>query len=65
MNLGFNIMVARRRKGLGQKELAEKAGITSQTVSDIERGKIGTSIKTLQRIAKALDTTFTIGGEEE
>jgi len=37
--LGRNIMKSRQLKGLTQKELAKKVGLTSDTISKIERGK--------------------------
>ena len=37
--LGRNIKGARQLKGLTQKELAKKVGLTSDTISKIERGK--------------------------
>jgi transcriptional regulator with XRE-family HTH domain len=41
-----------------QNELADKAKITARQLSDIERNKCGTTTGTLDRIARALDTTI-------
>lgn len=45
----------RKEKGMTQKELAEKAFITREYLSDLERGKYECSIKTAKFLAKALD----------
>ena len=46
---------ARKMKGITQKELSEKTGISQADISRLEHGTANTSIKTLQRIATALD----------
>lgn len=45
----------RKEKGMTQKELAEKAFITREYLSDLERGKYECSIKTAKLLAKALN----------
>jgi len=42
--LGANIATARLRRRWRQQDLAEKAGITRQTLVAIEQGKLGTGI---------------------
>lgn len=49
------LMDARLEKGLTQKELAEMTGISQGDISRIERGTANPSIKTIQRLATALD----------
>lgn len=49
------LMEARSEKGLTQKELAEITGISQGDISRIERGTANPSIKTIQRLATALD----------
>lgn len=58
MSLGENIKRIRKEKGMTQKELAERAGVTVITVQRYEQKKDGDSIlqKTLEKIASALDT---------
>ena len=36
MNLGNNLYQARKKKGLSQEEVAEKLGVTRQTISKWE-----------------------------
>jgi transcriptional regulator with XRE-family HTH domain len=42
---------------LTQEELAEKADVSPSTIVDIERGKHEPQIRTLRKLARALDTT--------
>jgi transcriptional regulator with XRE-family HTH domain len=54
--LGENIKVRRDYRGWNQEELSVKAGVTKNTISDIETGQKFARAKTLVRLAKALDT---------
>ena len=53
-NLGRRIADARRDRGLTQKDLAEKVGVTAQAVSKWERGSSCPDISILDEIACAL-----------
>ncbi len=57
MHLGKNIEKHRKAKKLTTVELASMAGVKPQFISQIENGKRSPSIKILQKIAVALDTT--------
>lgn len=57
---GDAVFSARARKGISQKELADATGIDQSDISKIERGVANPSIKTLQRIAEALDAELQI-----
>lgn len=46
---------ARRVSGLTQKELSQKTGIAQGDISKLENGNANPSIKTLQRLASAMD----------
>jgi transcriptional regulator with XRE-family HTH domain len=51
----------RKRAGLSQAELANRAGTVSQYVNMIERGKrAGASLEVLQRIATVLELEITV-----
>ena len=56
--LGMRIRGIRRRRGLSQDGLAERAGISAQYVSNIERGKENPTLDLLIRLADALDISF-------
>lgn len=52
--------ILRRGAGLTQAQLAEKTGVTRQTISRIENGEIGNvSVKTLAKCAEAIGCNIT------
>lgn len=59
--MGEKIKAIRERKKITQEELAERSGISRQTISGIESGKI-TSVTTgtLESIAKALSVSVVV-----
>ena len=63
------VKLARVENDLTQAQLAEKAGVTRQTIGLIEAGRFNPSLKLCTAIAKALDKTlddlFWIEEEEE
>ena len=63
--LGERIKELRLERGLSPKELADKIGVATNTISQYESGKSKTSITVLANLAIALDTTtdFLLGLE--
>lgn len=55
VNLGIHIRQLREKKGLSQQGLADDCGITKSQISRIEVASINTTVKTLVKIANALD----------
>lgn len=56
--MNVNLKIARIKKGLTQKELAEKVGITNKYLSQIETGVSNNpSSMVMTNIAKELDQT--------
>lgn len=49
------ISLARRAKHLTQEKLAEMVGVTVESISRYEGGRLGLSLEMLDRIARALD----------
>ena len=47
----------RRAQGLSQRELAKRVGISKATILNIEHGKTGMRVDTMQKLAKALGIT--------
>lgn len=45
----------RRQDGLTQTDLAEKTGLSQQTISFVEKGYVNISLRTLKKIADALN----------
>lgn len=63
--LGEKIKELRTERGLSQKQLADKIGVATNTISQYESGKSKTSIDVLASLAIELDTTtdFLLGLE--
>lgn len=51
---------ARKNTGITQKELSERTGIAQGDISKLENGNANPSIKTLQRLASAMNMTLKI-----
>jgi ribosome-binding protein aMBF1 (putative translation factor) len=54
------IIDARNAEGMTQKELSERSGIAQGDISKMENGNANPSIKTLQRLAKAMGKSLRI-----
>lgn len=55
MTVGEKIRAARKEKGLSQKDLAEKTGLSIATIQGYEQGKYKPKIENVQKIANALE----------
>lgn len=60
VNVGSPVAFARFSRNLSQAELAKKAGIDQSDLSKIERGVANPSVRTLIKIAEALDCSLSI-----
>jgi transcriptional regulator with XRE-family HTH domain len=61
VRFGHAVRALRRRKGLTQAALAEKAGVSQSPVSRAERGEVRTlPLRVLERIAQAMDATASV-----
>lgn len=58
MSTGNNIKEARITAGLTQRELGERLGVTSATISAFEKDKTNIKRSTVARIAEALDLAY-------
>jgi HTH-type transcriptional regulator/antitoxin HipB len=59
--VGREILLARQRAHLTQSQLAERAGVTRQTVAALEHGTIGDlGVRKLIRLLDVLDLTLAI-----
>lgn len=54
------IIDARKQNGLTQKELSERTGIAQGDISKLESGNANPSIKTLKRLAEAMNMRLKI-----
>lgn len=55
ISLGIHIRQIRERKNISQQNLADLCNMPKSTVGRIERAEINTTIKTLVKIANALE----------
>lgn len=58
--IGSKIAQLRKEAGLSQRDLADKAGLTQNTIYKIENGKFSVGIDVLDRVAKALNRKIDI-----
>ena len=58
MSVKNNVKIARTQVNLTQQELAEKVGVTRQTISLIEKGKYNPSLKLCLEICYAVHKTL-------
>ena len=56
-SVGNKLLEIRKKKGLTQIEVAEKAGLADRTYADIERGSANMRVETALRICEALNIT--------
>ena len=54
LKIGYNVRTIRIQRGISQKELARRAGVSQAHISDIERNKRRASISVLLKIMEAL-----------
>ena len=56
--MNMRLRLARVEKGLSQQELAERSGVTRQTIGLIENGNYNPTLNLCIRIARVLDRTL-------
>ncbi len=54
------VLKARRRSGLSQRELAQRMGTSQSVITRIERGEYMPSFKTLRKLAEATGSQLVI-----
>lgn len=55
--IGNKLLAVRKRIGLTQAEVAERAGLSDRTYADIERGTVNMRAETILRICEVLQIT--------
>ena len=63
--VGSAVRAARRRAGVSQVELAERAGTSQPSIARLEKGMVSPTVITLDRIARALGTDLVIDFEPQ
>lgn len=59
-DVGHAIRLARKDRGLTQKELASKSGVWQKTISKIENGTSDAKLETIFNLLAALDLEVTV-----
>jgi len=62
--IALQVIDLRQKHGLTQAQLAERCGIDQADISRIERGSINPTMRTLQRIAEALEADVRLVARE-
>jgi len=57
--MGHKIRKLRKAQGLSQQQLGQKAGFDYRYIGFIEQARVNPTVKTLEKVAGALDTTVT------
>ena len=50
MDIGIRLQAVRKQKGLSQRELAKRVGVTNSTISLIEQNKVSPSVSSLKKV---------------
>ncbi|MCE9686484.1 cupin domain-containing protein [Shewanella sp. AS16] len=50
MDIGASLKTVRKMKGLSQRELAKRAGVTNSTISMIEKNSVSPSVSSLKKV---------------
>lgn len=54
MDIGLRLQEVRHKKGLSQRELAKRVGVTNSTISLIEQNKVSPSISSLKKVLEGI-----------
>ena len=55
--IGSKLLAIRKKRGMTQAEVAERAGLSDRAYAEIERGTVNMRVETILRICGALDVT--------
>ena len=58
IDLGDRLKTLRKQRGMSQRELAKKAGVTNSTISLIEQNRVSPSIASLKKVLDGLPMTL-------
>ena len=64
-SLGARLRALRKERDLTQREMASRAGVSSNAISLIERSQISPSVATLQNLATALNVKMSYFFDED
>ena len=55
MDIGARLQLVRKSKGLSQRELAKRVGVTNSTISLIEQNKVSPSVSSLKKVLDGIE----------
>lgn len=55
---GAGLRESRKQRGITQEELAQRSGVNRKTIGRIERGRGKPTVRTLEKLARALDVSL-------
>ncbi len=58
ITIGTNICRYRKEKNMTQRDLGDSIGVSNTYLSDLEVGRTNPSIKTLKKVATALEISY-------
>lgn len=68
MDVGVRLQSIRKLKGLSQRELAKRAGVTNSTISMIEKNSVSPSISSLKKVLAGIPMSlvefFSVDGDD-
>ena len=50
LDVGARLKMVRKKRGLSQRELAKRAGVTNSTISLIEQNRVSPSVSSLKKV---------------
>lgn len=69
MDVGVRLQSIRKLKGLSQRELAKRAGVTNSTISMIEKNSVSPSISSLKKVLAGIPMSlvdfFSVDGDQD
>ncbi len=58
MDIGARLHAIRKARGLSQRELAKRVGVTNSTISLIEQNKVSPSVSSLKKVLEGIPITL-------
>jgi transcriptional regulator with XRE-family HTH domain len=58
--IGSQLMIARSKAGMSQRELGKAAGIAREMIPSYEKGRVNVTVETLHKMAEAMGCVFEV-----
>ena len=60
LDVGARLKMVRKKRGLSQRELAKRAGVTNSTISLIEQNRVSPSVSSLKKVLDGVPSDIQI-----